>query len=476
MAGLRFVLGFLCPLALVAAVFLIADGIKGDPRDLSQALEGALLFGFGLLCLPPKGHPMHRLSQRLSSKTPAHVQPMPRKPPLTPEAAQQLEEAVDLNLDALTFESRPRPWHAGRCRLDMVIGASVNATSWIGGLPEMPEDVDWPENDGRPMVFVAQIAINDLPPNVWDGLGPSEGWLLFFYEPTSYETVRVIHIDRKGPARPQPEIPNPTYRLTSEACDVVQGLGYNILTAGLQKWALRATPLAPDGPDSRSWDDRYKDKDDLRRTLWNPDLNAEPYRPDRHELVQALLGAVDVRLRDGQSYFRNPKPDTEEGRILAARYDTAFAELAHLRRQAEDGMAPEDLIAAADRISAGGADADNRIQPLWFGQDWRVTYRNMVEYLARETLHSDPAKLTSAERQIFEPVWERDAKNDALAVSGSSEGYVHTQLKEAALLLEFSPSELTGWSNSDSAPFAFFIKPEDLKAGRWENAWGDIIN
>ena len=101
----------------------------------------------------------------------------------------------------------------------------------------------------------------------------------------------------------------------------------------------------------------------------------------------------------------------------------------------------------------------------------------MVEYLARETLHSDPSRLTPAEKQIFEPVWEFDAEYEALAVSGEiSKGYTYSRLKEPALLLEFQPSELTGWSNSDGVPFGFFIKPEDLKARRWENAWGDIVN
>ena len=60
--------------------------------------------------------------------------------------------------------------------------------SWLGGLPMMPDDVEWPrginsekpQEGARPLHFVAQIACADLPPELWGGLGPRQGWLLFF--------------------------------------------------------------------------------------------------------------------------------------------------------------------------------------------------------------------------------------------------------------------------------------------------------
>lgn len=65
--------------------------------------------------------------------------------------------------------------------------------SWLGGLPMMPEGMEWPrgidaENPAQgeiPLHFLAQIACEDLPADLWGGLGPRTGWLLFFINPNN---------------------------------------------------------------------------------------------------------------------------------------------------------------------------------------------------------------------------------------------------------------------------------------------------
>lgn len=89
--------------------------------------------------------------------------------------------------------------------------------SWIGGLPMMPDGVEWPrgvsheqpEDGERPLNFVAQIACADLPRDLWGGLGPREGWLLFFLNPNlgfDYDTrsFRVVHTRELGAERQPP--------------------------------------------------------------------------------------------------------------------------------------------------------------------------------------------------------------------------------------------------------------------------------
>lgn len=57
------------------------------------------------------------------------------------------------------------------------------ARSWLGGLPMMPESVEWPrgvddqypERGAIPLHFLAQIACEDLPPELWGGRGPRSG-------------------------------------------------------------------------------------------------------------------------------------------------------------------------------------------------------------------------------------------------------------------------------------------------------------
>lgn len=50
--------------------------------------------------------------------------------------------------------------------------------SKVGGMPDLPFDFDWPEYDGKPMTFFAQINLKDIA-HLNDTL-PNKGWLFFF--------------------------------------------------------------------------------------------------------------------------------------------------------------------------------------------------------------------------------------------------------------------------------------------------------
>jgi hypothetical protein len=89
--------------------------------------------------------------------------------------------------------------------------------SWLGGLPMMPDHVEWPrsistehpEKGERPLHFVAQIACADLPAELWGGLGPRHGWLLLFIDPNQGvpegpDAFRVLYVDTLGPERKPP--------------------------------------------------------------------------------------------------------------------------------------------------------------------------------------------------------------------------------------------------------------------------------
>lgn len=84
---------------------------------------------------------------------------------------------------------------------------------WYGGEPRMPSYFSWPVGpDGEPLIFVAQLDCRAFPAGLWGGVGPREGWLLFFIGHTSYIEpdyrgqsfpVRVLHTMELGPERPQ---------------------------------------------------------------------------------------------------------------------------------------------------------------------------------------------------------------------------------------------------------------------------------
>ncbi len=60
---------------------------------------------------------------------------------------------------------------------EITIGASK-----LGGLPDLPDAFEWPELNGAPMSFVAQIRLDEL--NQLDGASilPTSGMLWFFYD------------------------------------------------------------------------------------------------------------------------------------------------------------------------------------------------------------------------------------------------------------------------------------------------------
>src|SRR5579859_6108263 len=69
--------------------------------------------------------------------------------------------------------------------------------SKIGGHPDLPKDVKWPELNGRPQSFLAQIRLADLQQFNSDKLLPEQGMLWFFYD-ASQQTFGEQPGDRAG--------------------------------------------------------------------------------------------------------------------------------------------------------------------------------------------------------------------------------------------------------------------------------------
>jgi uncharacterized protein YwqG len=60
---------------------------------------------------------------------------------------------------------------------DVAIG-----TSRIGGIPDLPAGIPWPEWKGLPQSFIAQINLDDVHRHVTNGVLPQSGMLWFFYD------------------------------------------------------------------------------------------------------------------------------------------------------------------------------------------------------------------------------------------------------------------------------------------------------
>lgn len=106
--------------------------------------------------------------------------------------------------------SQPRQRVSAILRRQIPIRHGEAPRSWLGGLPMMPRDVQWPRDEtGAPLHFLAQICCADLPADLWNGYGPRDGWLLLFVETLEYERrrggVQVMHVERLGVEHAPPE-------------------------------------------------------------------------------------------------------------------------------------------------------------------------------------------------------------------------------------------------------------------------------
>ena len=52
----------------------------------------------------------------------------------------------------------------------------------MGGLPDLPLSVSWPETGGKPLGFLGQLNLSETKPFDKDDLLPASGLLYFFYD------------------------------------------------------------------------------------------------------------------------------------------------------------------------------------------------------------------------------------------------------------------------------------------------------
>lgn len=235
---------------------MMAIGVKGDPINLALACYGLLVMLFAALTFPRPGHPLFEAFAR--GKASRENRETVKAPPLQQKNTEReldqetsidmLQNMVDVNMAAATFEPNPKPYHAGWSRLDLVVGHVDMPSSWIGGLPEMPDDIEWPVKDGKAALFLAQIAMEDLPKNIFGGIGPKNGWLLFFVAPSDWGGVQVIHIEQRGAPRAYPNGASIENYLTHSQREMMQSLGRPNDAFRPPKFALIVTPTDTNPP------------------------------------------------------------------------------------------------------------------------------------------------------------------------------------------------------------------------------------
>ena len=136
---------------------------------------------------------MRRSLNRLFEKLMERRGKLRLEAPNGPDGVEMLQSILDVNEDALAVHDAAQNDMDPSVILKPIIRPGPSEAGWFGGEPMLPSDVAWPQIDGVPLDFLAQIDLAKIPPNIWSGLGPRDGHLVFFGHPDKCK-AKVLHV------------------------------------------------------------------------------------------------------------------------------------------------------------------------------------------------------------------------------------------------------------------------------------------
>lgn len=255
--------------------------------------------------------------------------------------------------------------------------------SWFGGLPMMPENVPWPTSISRdqpqkgefPLHFLAQLSCADLPEDLWGGLGPRSGWLLFFFDPNSCEPesggegYRVIYTKALGAERQAPADLGPVYDGTYSGPQYRHLEGVDAIPDTWRRWPVDfvtvPNTVVEDGDFARVTPEHFE------KTLYPGEAQSDSERPPvpdpfTQRMVLAVLKSIETRL--GKQPLKPALPDTvldglrDADVFQALKVDTSDLEekIGALQTSLQNFGEPDDAEIDSKEVD----DAKNRLADL----------------------------------------------------------------------------------------------------------------
>ncbi|PQM28573.1 hypothetical protein CVO77_09015 [Sphingopyxis lindanitolerans] len=418
---------------------------------------------------------------------PAAVMPLAEESPTeSPPPAPALDETA---LDALATEverqahfADPAPAGGGiRLMPRIPPRDAILRKSWMGGRPNLPAAAPWPTIDGREGDFIAQIACADLPPMLWDGLGPRTGWLAFFTHPDN-GAATALHMAEDGAPRDPP-------RAVGAACFRPHGIDDAELAAlsirALPEWPVDMVPEAG-GPRD----------DDAAGALLAADYDiADPaFHPFDWPSMLAMARILESRIlalptdgvppADASDELAQAIADAAEANRGAAERTAEIVAIIRESAAADTGFLPSDATAVMAALHAirwtrvtarpdpeyGADEVETLALPLTRrrpdGDLWIDAYRALLFDHARHAYCANPDRLSAPARGFFEPLWTAMAA-DGVARMGDfparrASGF---DAERDVVMLELPPGALLGLAHPDGGSLIFAIRKADLAAG-----------
>lgn len=388
--------------------------------------------------------------------------------------------------------------------------------SWLGGTPAMAENIPWPQIDGRDANFLAQICCADLPRDLWDGLGPRDGWLAFFIHPTDYN-MHVLHLGEMGPWRKGPE------SLDIDGWSITLPYAKTRLKPikAWPRWPVDLMSVRPGEPDPRleGWSEAthkiYEQGFDVaspehrpfdRSTTFEMLEIAEASLVDW--LAQDLITPLRQQLEQVSNWLDAAEGASEQPSNLAELRERAATlpalieartkglpmfetALAQVRIVAERISAtPDQTQLSQDEIAAIMAElakceiiyprTQQGSMTARTGEGsslWAWDFECLRLDRARHAYSRSPDALPLAMRGYFEPIWQDQAAHEMAGIGHVPFGYVHEfDLDSDVTLLELPTSNLMGWMFGDVDNLVLTIRKKDLAACRFDNINVQVSN
>lgn len=369
---------------------------------------------------------------------------------------------------------------------------SKDVGGWFGGAARLPRDVVWPEIDGVPYVFLAQIDLKHLPQNIWAGVGPRDGYFAFFLDPKTGR-AKVLHVHgvlerRWGPSpasafwfRKQHGMPEANREYFPE-------------------WPVRLDGNVGELPEPVGW---YKGKaprfpDPFKDETF--DLTNPAHRPFDEATLKVLIQILDRLLEktlgSTEMLLQTKKLRSgvrDELEALRADVTSSYERFRAIKESLEpfcsafDGQGIEPHLHALSNLSFGHTtysrddEKGNAEIEVCSGKlvSYALGFLTQIEPYAKRIYLDDPERLPVEVRRRFEALWEFTALHERGGMSHPPKGMIYTPHGPSTpneVLLELPTSDLIGWVWGDLYSVVFTIAREDLANGKLDNIIVDITN
>lgn len=422
-------------------------------------------------------------------------------------------------------EQRGQEAMVARLALQVPIREHERARSWLGGAPEMPAHLPWPDTDGRPAVFLAQIACADLPPELWDGLGPRHGWLAFFVHPREYR-MEVLHLAERGEPREGP-VPDDVDGWFNPASGFKHTKLAHKAKQAFPRWPVDVVAVTPGSADPRREGDcdalhvQYREGYDLaapehhpfdwesmlamldiveqwvtqRRDSSSPDMLLEQLRTNTVKLAEAERAPEPpANLEQLRNWVRDQPALIEACRRSAAMIEAAVPRVQMIAARARERAArvrfsEEEAASIMHELGAiewirvkvendpsrgpGSRSFPSMQLPLTAHHpdagSWVYHFESLRFDWAKHAYCRAPESLPPVVRAHFERQWAEIAAHEMAGMGHVPFQYVHEFDEEHDVtLLELPTSGLMSWMFGDVDNLVLTMTKADLAAGRFD--------